>query len=438
MSLAEATASAATPEAAAAIWADALTALQLLARQPQGLGGIWLRAPHGPVREAWLQTLAQQPLPVLRAPGSVDTARWLGGLDLAATLQTGRVHEQPGLLRQADGGLLCLPMAERFAPALTATLAQTLDRGGVDTGGTFQASRFGVVALDESLDDEAPLAPALQERLGLWIDLRELPPAAVRNTAQTQTSSDERAPVVAGDSTLQALCGTALALGIGSLRVPQLALSVACAHAELHRRDHVADEDLAYACRTVLAPRARQWPADASAPQEAQDSAQAETEAPPPESPSEPPSHPSSETAPPEPPPDSSADTAQQPPTAPPEVDPEALQAMMVAAAAARLPPDLLQRLMTGAATGRSGSLTLKLKVAPATKRGQDVDKVLASFSHRMRHKLLHGFLHTLNSPCPHERGIMEQAVHKALSANTRESGRGQRSLVPSEGEGSA
>ena len=74
------------PGQASAAWADALTALQLLACEPHRLGGIWLRAPHGPVREAWLQALAAQTLPVLRAPGSVDAQRWLGGLDLAATL----------------------------------------------------------------------------------------------------------------------------------------------------------------------------------------------------------------------------------------------------------------------------------------------------------------------------------------------------------------
>ena len=96
------------PERACALWADALTALQLLAYQPQRLGGVWLRAPHGPVRQAWLQALSTLPLPVLRVPGSVDVPRWLGGLDLNATLQTGRVHEQAGLLRQAHGGLLCL------------------------------------------------------------------------------------------------------------------------------------------------------------------------------------------------------------------------------------------------------------------------------------------------------------------------------------------
>ncbi len=59
--------------------------------------------------------------------------------------------------------------------------------------------------------------------------------------------------------------------------------------------------------------------------------------------------------------------------------------------------------------------------------RGATVEETLNLLSHRMRHKLLHGFLHSLNSACPHEREIMEQAVHKALSANTRDAGRSQR-----------
>ncbi|MFY7871171.1 MAG: hypothetical protein ACOVQL_02185, partial [Limnohabitans sp.] len=321
---------------------------------PIRLGGVWLRAPHGPVREAWLQALAQQTLPVLRAPGSVDTARWLGGLDLAATLHSASVREQPGLLRQAHGGLLCLPMAERFAPALTATLAQTLDRGGVDQGGDFQPSRFGVVALDESLDDETPLAPALQERLGLWIDLRELPPSAAQASAQAHRVSSASSVVVAGDSALQALCGTAQALGIDSLRVAQRALDVACAHAEWHGRDHVAEEDLAYASRTVLAPRARQWPAQVSPQEEGV------------ESPETMPDHDI-----PEPPTDPAAEPASEPHGIPPEVNPEALQALMVAAAAARLPPDVLQRLMTGAAPTRSSGQGTSGQARQGAQRGR-------------------------------------------------------------------
>ncbi len=352
---------------ATARWHDARIALQLLAQQPHRLGGVWLRAPHGPVREAWLQALAALPLPLMRAPGSVDSARWLGGLDLSATLQTGRLQEQAGLLRQADGGLLCLPMAERFAPALTATLAQTLDRGGVDRGGHFEHSRFGVVALDESLDDEAPLALALQERLGLWIDLREVAPSTLRAAATQLPSHMGRTEVTAGDSILQALCGTALALGIDSLRVPQLALQVACGHAGLHGRDHVADEDLAYACRTVLAPRARQWPSGQSEEVEeveAPDSDDAAPDSPPP-SDNVTPEAPPEET----PPQDESKESSEQQPS--PDFDPEALQAMMVAAAAARLPPDLLQRLMTGAAPARGHSQGTSGQARQGVQRGR-------------------------------------------------------------------
>ena len=336
--------------AAHAAWADALTALQLLARQPHRLGGVWLRAPHGPVREAWLQALAQLPLPLLRVPGSVDTPRWLGGIDIAATLHSGQLREQPGLLRQAHGGLLCLPMAERLAPALTATLAQTLDRGGVDTGGTLHPSRFGVVALDESLDEEAPLASGLQERLGLWIDLRGVSPAQAVGTVRLSPPLDPATPaVVAGEIALQAICGTALSLGIESLRVPQLALEVASAHAALHGRDHLADEDLGFACRTVLAPRARQWPASETEAEQGSDPPSDQDSVPPQD---EAPSTESASCAACDPP---AADPPDHPEAGPAQPEPEDLQAMMVAAAAARLPPDLLQRLMTGAAPARGG-----------------------------------------------------------------------------------
>lgn len=332
--------------AQAALWADALHALQLLALAPERLGGVWLRAPHGPVREAFLQALSALPRKLWRVPGSVDTSRWLGGLDLSATLHSGALRQQAGLLRQADGGLLCLPMAERLAPHLGATLAQTLDRGGVDTGSGLDASRFAVVALDESDADEAPLAPALQERLAIWLDLRELPPQVLRSRS-AHPGPDLSAPpvsqVVAGDSALEALCVLALQLGIDSLRVPQLALSVAQASAALAGRDHVAEDDLTLACRLVLAPRARQWPAPA--PEDSADE-QADEQA----DEAEPPEDPVPQDAPPDTPPPDAA-------SAPPAPDAEALQEMMVAAAVARLPTDLLQQLMLGASARKAGAL---------------------------------------------------------------------------------
>jgi magnesium chelatase subunit D len=108
-------------------WNDAITCLQLLQIDPYGFGGIWLRAPFGPVRERWLQALHNSSVRCVKLPGSVDLERLLGGIDLSATLQTGRLHMQSGLLQQANQGVVCISMAERFPSALIAPMTQAMD-----------------------------------------------------------------------------------------------------------------------------------------------------------------------------------------------------------------------------------------------------------------------------------------------------------------------
>ncbi len=362
-------------------WNDALTALQLLQLDPFGFGGVCLRAPHGPVRERWLQALAGLGIGLVKVPGSVDSERLLGGIDLAHTLQTGQLHSQAGLLQQADQGLVCLPMAERLSPALLAPLVQALEQGQVPTtrhNAAPTSTRFGVVALDESLPDEPGVGAALAERLGVWLDLNELSPSDIhadwthsnaRSDAQTDADSDSlntrlspgalararvRQPQVqASDEQMLALCAAALGLGIGSLRVPSLALRVACGHAALNGRSALDADDLGFAARCVLAPRATQWPAEPSA-QEAEPAPPEDT-TPPPEPHEDPGEAPEN---------DAEKDNTQDP--APPpeqntEPSAEDLQEMMVSAALASLPLHMLDALMTrqGEAslhtTGRSG-----------------------------------------------------------------------------------
>ena len=351
-------------------WHDALTSLQVLQLDPHGLGGVCLRAPHGPVRERWLSALASLGLPLVKVPGTADAERLLGGIDLAHTLQTGQLHMQAGLLQQADQGLVCIPMAERLPPALLAPMVQALDSGQV--AATHHASaptdtRFGVVALDESLPDEAGVNAALQERLGLWVDLQALSPSDIDaglddgeeealhirlspgalSRARTQLQQ-----VQATDAQLHALCASALGLGIGSLRAPSLALRVASAHAALNGRSVLDEEDLGFAARCVLAPRATQWPAEPSEEQTA--------EPPPPDNVEPPPSEPPDQT-PSDPPPSGDAPEDAPPETAPQEPSTEDLQEMMVAAALASLPPHMLDALATqkgarsGNTSGRSG-----------------------------------------------------------------------------------
>jgi magnesium chelatase subunit D len=303
---------------------------------PLRLGGIWLRAGHGPVRDVWLQRLQALGLQVLKIPNQVDDERLLGGIDLAQTLQTSQLVQQAGLLAQAHGGTVVLPMAERLPVHTVAHIAQAQDRGLVHArdAQAVSESRFSIIALDESDADEVGITPRLSDRLGIWLDLRSHCLADTRDSLEhlsAQELAEARALLPQIEASLpqvQALCHTAVALGVDSLRAPLMALRLACVRAALEGRDTLDDEDLAVAASLVLSPRATRIPAS-------QEEA-AEEQAP--------------EPAPPEnddaPPDDDSSPDAQD--------LQEQLQDVLLAAAVASLPPHLLDRLLLGKAAQRS------------------------------------------------------------------------------------
>ena len=378
-------------------WNDAMTSLQLLQIDSHGWGGIWLRAPFGPVRELWLRHLSETGLNTVKLPGNIDVERLLGGIDLSRTLQSGLLQMQTGLLQQADLGLVCISMAERFPTALIAPMTQAMDTQSlpplkINNTESSVRTQFGVVALDESMADDPPMSPALQERLGLWFDLQDIAPSDVSDVS-LNTRKDDNALDVMGiqiapealarmkqslphiqwtDEQVLAVCSTAQGLGIDSLRVPTLALRVACCHAALHARSHIADDDLAFAARCVLAPRATQLPAPAenasdAEPQNSSDSSaepdqaqeQSSNSLEPTETPNPSESAKDEEDT-------SSTDTSEEDTNTQDEApsdlpSSEKLQEMMIAAALASLPPDVLEGLLTkpgrnlGNTSGRSG-----------------------------------------------------------------------------------
>ena len=371
-------------------WDDAVKALWAFALDPVLLGGVWLRAPHGPVRDRWLAEMAALGGPGVRIPTHVDDERLLGGLDLSASLRSGSTVAQSGLLQRAHGHWVVLPMAERMRADTLSRLVQAQDRGEVHAlhvgNQAAQACAFGVVALDESLDDEPPLTSALCDRLALWLDLRDVSWADVGHralgtspwaddndnttaSAATSVASKRQAHVATPRSTrplslsdappiplalqsarerlahiqlsddqTQALCHTALALGVGSLRASLAACRLACASAAWHEHTEVSDEDVAWAARMVLAPRATQLPASPPDPQ-------AESEPPPP---SEAAAPPDDQSPPPEPPPpEDHRDDAPEDTPAPPSA--QEMQELVLAAALASIPPNLLDRMVLGA-----------------------------------------------------------------------------------------
>jgi magnesium chelatase subunit D len=322
----------------AARWADALLAAALVAVDPAGLGGAVLRARTGAQRECWLaelRALMPEDVPLRRMPLHIADERLLGGLDLAATLAAGRPVAQRGLLAECNGGVVLVAMAERVSPTTAARLAQVVDRGEVvlERDGLAQRmpARFGLVLLDEGLDDDEQAPPGLVDRLAFHLALDELPsraPCAARAGPETVAAARARLARLdaVDEEVIQALCEAAGALGIASPRAPWLALRVARAAAALAGHDAVEADDLGLAARLVLAPRATRMPT-------------AEVDDPPPPPPAEPPAPPpdAQDSPPPE------TDDAEPPP-----LPDQPLEDIVLEAALASLPAHVLARLKAG------------------------------------------------------------------------------------------
>ncbi|AGA91705.1 magnesium chelatase ATPase subunit D [Thioflavicoccus mobilis 8321] len=323
-------------------WDDATLAAALLAIDPIGIGGVALRALAGPVRERWLELVREllpEGMPLRRVPLHVTDGRLLGGLDLAATLRSGRPVAERGLLVESDGGVVVLAMAERVSPTTAARLTAALDMGEVvlerDGLALRTPARFGVIALDEGVADDERLPTALLDRLAIPLDLTEIAAreaiGSLYDADDVAAARERLAHVEASDQAIESLCGASLTLGIGSLRASLQGLRVARVAAALAGRDQVTDADLAVAGRLVLAPRATVLPM---------------TEPPPDQESPEPPPPPEDE-------PPSNEDQAEQEST----IDEETLTDLILEAAKAAMPEHLLAQLaMAGRSRGRSRS----------------------------------------------------------------------------------
>ncbi len=305
-------------------WVTGQLALNLLAVDPAGLGGLHLRARSGPVRRAFLDGVPDALKSARKIATNIQDVQLFGGIDIAATLNAGTVVMSRGVL--AEPVPLMLTMAERCPPGLAARLAQALDAGRSQA----------LLLLDEGCDEEESAPKTLTERLAFHVDLDGL--RAVDLTEMALGPDDiadarRRLPDIAvSDDMLALMVVTAARFGIDSLRAPLFALAAARAHAALSNRSEVGEEDAQIAAQLVYAHRATMLP---------QEEEQEEQDAPPDQDED---SAPREDERPDQDDPDEDGDTGGQ--TLP--------QDMLIEAVKALLPPEILSALSQKTA-GSSG-----------------------------------------------------------------------------------
>lgn len=302
---------------------DAELAFHLFIRNPKLFGGIILRG-DGPARDAIVDHAKAAVAPVRKIPANVDGERLLGGLDLSATLAGGVRMERPGLLEEVVGGIVIVPMAERLRPDVAAHIAQALDVGDV-----------AALLLDDGHEvDELP-ATVLTERLAFHCDVSDLRSLEDAPARWPRTKAVGKVKPLA-DAQLATLAAMSVALGTSSARALIFANAAARAHAALYGRLKANEADIEAAVRLVLAPRATRIPA-------VEPPADQPPDAPPPQ-------------------PDSVQDGES-------EVDLSniELQDILLEAAAAAIPPHILDRIEKGVrspAKGQAGRAGEKRKSA--------------------------------------------------------------------------
>lgn len=255
-------------------WSRAALAVACFAVDPAGFGGIWLRARSGPVRDRLVTAIIAglPPMGLRRLHPNISDEQLFGGVDLSATLATGKLVQTSGILGTPTA--MVLPMAERATSGLSAKLALALDSG----------RGHALIALDEGAEPDERLAAALSDRLALHLDLENLAVGDCPEiTVDFEAIESARAflpKVTVQPDALDTLTRLAARLGIQSLRAPLLALRVARTSAALMGETEVDEEDLTLAAELVLAPRATILPQDTPDPpdQEADQSPETQPE----------------------------------------------------------------------------------------------------------------------------------------------------------------
>lgn len=253
-------------------------ALLLLAVDP-GLKGIVIQGPGGIAKSVMARAFrsvvsgADGEPPFVHVTPGVTKDQLLGGLDIEATLRTGKRQVEPGLLTRVHGGFLVADDLNLFDAGAASCIRSALTHHKV--------AKFSLIATCNPEGGE--LRHSLADSVALYVTQTKHLPPRDRVELLRRIAAFDRDPFeflrryapalellrerVAGArcrlpdvqmtlSDYSGLCAAALDLGIEGHRAELFAARLARAHAAWNGRLRVERDDLEAAVRLVLEPRA--------------------------------------------------------------------------------------------------------------------------------------------------------------------------------------
>ncbi len=278
---------------AAVVGADDLKlALCLTAIDPK-IGGVLIEGPRGMAKSTLARGLADLlgEGPFVTLPLGASEERLVGTLDLDAALGQGKAQFSPGVLAQADGGVLYVDEVNLLPDTLVDLL---LD---VAASGTNRIERDGIshrhsarfVLIGTMNPEEGELRPQLLDRFGLNVLLDGLPEPAARQqiirrrlafdtdpeafsvqwaTAQQQLrqrchdARERLSGIALDDQALAWITERCFAAGVDGLRADLVWLRAARAHCAWRGAETIAEEDVEAVAEFALRHRRREAPSD--------------------------------------------------------------------------------------------------------------------------------------------------------------------------------
>ena len=277
---------------AAVVGHDDLRLSLILTAISPSIGGVVVRGEKGTAKTTTIRGFARiMNGPLVDLPIGATEDRVVGSLDVETVLTTGRAEYKPGLLAQADGGILYVDEVNLLPDHLVDSLLDAAATGQVtiERDGISHTSPARFVLVGSMNPEEGELRPQLLDRFGLAVEVAASRDVAVRTEIMRRRLAFDKDPaayidsfageeqqlqqrlerahalipdVQLNDVMLSRIAHICASFDVDGMRADLVMARTACAHAAWRGSTEVSDEDIAIAAKLVLPHRKRRDPFD--------------------------------------------------------------------------------------------------------------------------------------------------------------------------------